>query len=53
MLLMTWFDEPFRSTHGLDLLGCGDPAPDVALNVFREVPGQAQPDGAVFSVQET
>ena len=37
----------------LDLLGYGDPAPDAALNVFREVPGQAQPDGAVFSVRET
>ena len=28
MLLMTWFDEPFRGTRDLDLLGYGDPAPE-------------------------
>ena len=48
MLLMTWFDEPFRGTRDLDLLGYGDPAPDAVLDVFREVLGQAQPDGVVF-----
>ena len=48
MLLMTWFDEPFRGTRDLDLLGYGDPAPDTVLDVFREVLGQQQPDGVVF-----
>ncbi len=27
MLLMAWFDGPFRSSRDLDLLGHGDPAP--------------------------
>ena len=48
MLLMTWFDEPFRGTRDLDLLGYGDPAPDAVLDVFREVLGQEQSDGVVF-----
>ena len=48
MLLMTWFEEPFRGTRDLDLLGYGDPAPDAVLDVFREVLGQKQPDGVVF-----
>ena len=26
MLMMTWFDDPYRSTRDLDLLGFGDPA---------------------------
>ena len=48
MLLLTWFDEPFRGTRDLDLLGYGDPAPDAVLDVFRELLGQEQPDGVVF-----
>ncbi len=48
MLLMTWFDEPFRGTRDLDLLGYGDPAPEAVLDVFREVLGQERPDGVVF-----
>ena len=50
MLLMVWFDEPFRGTRDLDLLGYGDPAPDAVLDVFREVLGQEQPDRVVFDV---
>ena len=48
MLLMTWFDEPFRGTRDLDLPAYGDPEPDAVLDVFREVLGQEQPDGVVF-----
>jgi len=48
MLLMTWFDEPFRGTRGLDLLGYGDPAPEAVLDVFKEILCQEQPDGVVF-----
>ena len=48
MLLLTWFDEPFRGTRDLDLLGYGDPAPDAVLEVFRETLSKEQPDGVVF-----
>ena len=48
MLLMTWFEEPFRGTRDLDLLGYGDPAPEAVLDVFREVLDEKQPDGVVF-----
>ncbi len=48
MLLMTWFNEPFRGTRDLDLLGYGDPAPNALLDIFKEVLGQEQPDGVVF-----
>ena len=50
MLLMTWFDEPFRRTRDLDLLGHGDPAPDAVLDVFREILGQEQQDGVIFDI---
>ena len=48
MLLLTWFDEPFRRTRDLDLLGFGDPAPDAVLDIFIEVLSQTLPDGVVF-----
>ena len=48
ILLMTWFDEPFRGTRDLDLLGHGDPAPEVVLDVFKEVLAQRQADGVLF-----
>ena len=48
ILLMTWFDEPFRGTRDLDLLGHGDPAPEAVLGVFKEVLSQEQPDGVLF-----
>ena len=48
MLLMTWFDEPFRGTRDLDLLGYGDPTPESVLEVFREVLGREGPDGVRF-----
>ena len=50
MLLMTWFDEPFRRTRDLDLLGHDDPAPDAVLDVFREILGQEQQDGVIFDI---
>lgn len=53
MLLMTWFDEPLRSTRDLDLLGHGNPAPYTVLGVFREVLSQKQPDGVLFGADET
>ncbi len=37
MLMTTWFEDPFRPTRDLDLLGFGDPDPQAMLEVFREV----------------
>ena len=51
MLLMTWFDEPFRSTRDLDLLVCGDSAPEAVVNIFREVLDQEHPDGVLFDTK--
>lgn len=48
MLLMTWFDEPFRGTRDLDLLGYGDPNPQSVLQVFREILGIEGDDGVCF-----
>ena len=48
MLLMTWFDEPFRATRDLDLLGYGDPAPEAVLGLFKEVLGVPAQDGVLF-----
>lgn len=47
-LLMTWFEEPFRGTRDLDLLGFGDPAPEDLLRVFREILRRDYPDGVLF-----
>lgn len=51
MLLMTWFDEPFRSTRDLDLLGYGDPAPEGLVAIFKEVLAADEPDGVVFDAE--
>lgn len=48
MLLMTWFDEPFRATRDLDLLGYGDPSPEAVLEVFRDLFGMEKNDGVQF-----
>ena len=50
ILLMTWFDEPFRGTRDLDLLGQGDPAPETVLDSFKEILGQEELDGVLFDV---
>lgn len=47
-LLMTWFDEPFRGTQDLDLLGYGDPDPDAVLDLFREILAIDDEDGVHF-----
>ena len=48
MLLMTWFDEPFRVSRDLDLLGFGDPDPEAVLEIFREILGIEERDGVRF-----
>ncbi len=50
MLLMTWFDEPYRGTRDLDLLGYGDPSPEGLVDVFKEVLAVDGEDGVAFDV---
>jgi predicted nucleotidyltransferase component of viral defense system len=50
MLMTTWFDDPFRPTRDLDLLGYGDPEPEAMLAVFREICAVQSDDGVVFDV---
>jgi predicted nucleotidyltransferase component of viral defense system len=51
MLMTTWFENPFRPTRDLDLLGFGDPDPQAMLAVFREVLAIEADDGVVFDVE--
>jgi len=48
VLLMTWFDEPFRGTRDVDLLGHGDPDPDAVLGLFKDIFAGEAPDGVQF-----
>jgi predicted nucleotidyltransferase component of viral defense system len=48
MLMTTWFEEPFRPTRDLDLLGFGDADPQGMLAVFREICAVEENDGVVF-----
>ena len=50
MLLMAWFDEPFRGSRDLDLLGRGDPDPQSVIKDFREILGMEYRDGVRFDV---
>lgn len=53
VLLMTWFDEPFRGTRDVDLLGHGDPDPDAVLGVFKDIFAREAPDGVQFDAEGT
>jgi predicted nucleotidyltransferase component of viral defense system len=48
VLMTTWFENPFRPTRDLDLLGFGDSAPDALLAIFREICTVAANDGVEF-----
>ncbi|WP_258187524.1 nucleotidyl transferase AbiEii/AbiGii toxin family protein [Trinickia symbiotica] len=50
MLLMSWFDDPYRGTRDLDLLGFGDSNPGQMVDTFREILCQAVDDGVAFDV---
>lgn len=50
MLLMSWFDDPYRGTRDLDLLGFGDSGPEPMLVTFREILGQDVDDGVAFDI---
>ena len=51
MLMTAWFEDPFRPTQDLDLLGIGNPDSDAMLDVFREICAVDANDGVVFDVQ--
>jgi predicted nucleotidyltransferase component of viral defense system len=50
MLMTAWFDEPFRATRDLDLLGFGDADPQSVLAIFREICAVEVDDGVIFDV---
>src|ERR1039458_2938810 len=50
MLMTTWFDDPLRPTRDLDLLGFGDPDPDVIVAVFREICSVQADDAVTFDI---
>ena len=50
MLLTVWFNEPFRSSRDLDLLGYGDPDPQSVLEDFKGILGMEYRDGVHFDV---
>ncbi|MCY3995613.1 MAG: nucleotidyl transferase AbiEii/AbiGii toxin family protein [Rhodobacter sp.] len=51
VLLMAWFDEPFRGTRDVDLLGHGDPDPAVVLGVFQDILAREGDDGVRFDAK--
>ena len=48
MLFTIWFQDPFRPTQDLDLLGFGNPDPHTMLAIFREVCAIVADDGIAF-----
>jgi predicted nucleotidyltransferase component of viral defense system len=48
VLMTTWFENPFRPTRDLDLLGFSDNAPDALLAIFREICAIEIDDGVAF-----
>ena len=51
VLLMTWFDEPFRGTRDVDLLGHGDPDPVAVLEVFQDILAREGDDGVGYDAK--
>lgn len=52
MLLMTWFDHPFRASRDLDLLAYIEPMPDAVLETFREIFEIEGFDGVRFDARD-
>ena len=48
MLIMIWFDNPYRGTGNLDLLGFGDASEQAILETFREILSLEFEDGIEF-----
>lgn len=52
MLLMTWFDQPYRVSRDLDLLAYIEPIPEAVLEIFREIFEIEGFDGVRFDARE-
>ena len=50
MLVTTWFANPHRQTHDVDLLGFGSPDSTTILSVFREIMAMPANDGMAFDI---
>ena len=48
MLMTSWFDDPYRPTRDLDLLGYGESSPEAMLLAFREILAISNDDGLNF-----
>lgn len=48
MLITAWFENPYRPTRDVDLLGFGDPDAVAMLGLFREICAIDIDDGVVF-----
>jgi predicted nucleotidyltransferase component of viral defense system len=48
VLMTTWFENAFRPTRDLDLLGFGDAAPGALLDIFRGICAIDLDDGVIF-----
>ncbi|MDR3487401.1 MAG: nucleotidyl transferase AbiEii/AbiGii toxin family protein [Bradyrhizobium sp.] len=48
VLMTTWFENPFRPTRDLDLLGFGDSAPEALIAIFKEICAIELADGVTF-----
>lgn len=50
-LLMAWTNQPYRPTRDLDMLGYGEPAPDVLGRIIAEIcQTEVEPDGLSFDI---
>ena len=52
MLMAAWFDDPFRPTRDLDLLGFGDSDPQAMSAIFREICAVEINDGVIFDITD-
>jgi predicted nucleotidyltransferase component of viral defense system len=53
MLFAVWASAPYRSTADLDLLGCGDPDPQVLATAIRDVCSMVTDDDGVTFLADT
>jgi hypothetical protein len=51
ILMTAWLDDPHRPTRDLDLLGLGDPDPEMMRATFREVCAIKVDDGVAFDTE--
>jgi predicted nucleotidyltransferase component of viral defense system len=52
LLFEVWMNQPYRPTKDLDLLGFGDHAPDILVEIFSEIcRTDVEPDGLIFDAE--